>query len=349
MKLLITERQFNVIANTFLKETIQQADKYYFNNGLLDDNSRNTIIGITNGDNWTKIVTDLYYANFLKGVKSEANKNEIKIFHDLLKKYDKNVFPIKELNENINSKNVIQVFISFLIRSKIVNIVQDLPSIAKRNVKDEIKKERDLNDLDYLKYKFEKFHSSYKSIINTWKNSPEWVDSMNRQLFKSKHTMEDWFKYVNDLEERVKGDYGKHYIKEIIKSRNDLELLFDNDDRLLIKVTSQEGIAKIGCNALWCFVKSEHDWLSYSYDGMVYVIADLTESPFYDSKSDDEDEYNDGEFVRLGVIIHKINFEDENDNVDTIYSDSNIALNNPIQFLRETIGIENAKKYITFK
>ena len=44
-----------------LFENIQLADKVYFKTGKLSDIDKNRILKITNSDNYTKIICDIYY------------------------------------------------------------------------------------------------------------------------------------------------------------------------------------------------------------------------------------------------------------------------------------------------
>jgi hypothetical protein len=45
---------------TFIFENIQQAEKYYFNNGKITGEHKDKILEITNGDNYTKMICDMY-------------------------------------------------------------------------------------------------------------------------------------------------------------------------------------------------------------------------------------------------------------------------------------------------
>lgn len=51
-------------------ENVQLADKVYFNAGKLSPEVRKYILHITGGDAWTKLVTDLYYAELVQQKKN---------------------------------------------------------------------------------------------------------------------------------------------------------------------------------------------------------------------------------------------------------------------------------------
>ena len=50
-----------------LRENLQLADKVYFNSGKLSPRVREIITHITNGDPYTKIMTDIYYTMLMDG------------------------------------------------------------------------------------------------------------------------------------------------------------------------------------------------------------------------------------------------------------------------------------------
>ena len=61
MKVIITEKQLKKIINlTILSETTGELDKHYVKPGLFDDEDRAVIMNITGGDNYTKLIADMY-------------------------------------------------------------------------------------------------------------------------------------------------------------------------------------------------------------------------------------------------------------------------------------------------
>lgn len=51
----IIKEEINILENK------QLADKIYFNTGKLTDEDKKIIYGITNGDNTTKVISDIYF------------------------------------------------------------------------------------------------------------------------------------------------------------------------------------------------------------------------------------------------------------------------------------------------
>ena len=107
-----------------LRENLQLADKFYFKDGKLSPRVREIILHLTNGDPYTKIMTDIYYTMLMNGHRTgdwalkaidpehqetEKPQNDVMGTPDLqklrpiynqLKEYNKNVFPIKGFNIN---------------------------------------------------------------------------------------------------------------------------------------------------------------------------------------------------------------------------------------------------------
>ena len=55
-----------------LRENLQQADKFYFKTGKLSEKARQIILMITNGDPYTKLVTDMYYSELIRDIHQPA-------------------------------------------------------------------------------------------------------------------------------------------------------------------------------------------------------------------------------------------------------------------------------------
>ena len=88
MKIVVTEEQLKGIINSnVLKETAGELDKYYVRTGIFDDEDRNIIMSITGGDNWTKLIADMYkyFVNKYNPLVDEPRKindNEIQLLRD---------------------------------------------------------------------------------------------------------------------------------------------------------------------------------------------------------------------------------------------------------------------------
>ena len=158
-----------------LAENLQQADKVYFTTGILSSEVRRYVVHITQGDAFTKIISDIVYAElqqyekqgeFLddeifsekkprkkktKAINGIYNVSkitltidywkEIRVLHNNLLAYNKNVFPIKGFNIN-GLENPFEFKWDLKNRQTIIEKIKELPSIAIRNMKEDIRKER---------------------------------------------------------------------------------------------------------------------------------------------------------------------------------------------------------------
>jgi hypothetical protein len=322
-------------------ENIQQAEKTYFKDGLLSAEDKENIIKITNGDNFTLPVSHLYFK--YKNMKM-LDMKVINNFYELLKKYESSFLPIKGFKtiSDIKYENVLDILFPLMNREKIIKIIKQLPSIGIRNIKKDTQKERDDMEFSLLRHKFEKFSKDFNDIIITHK-SDEWKDKFIKKVFKSSNnSIDDWLDEIKNFDFKSED---KKYILKLIATHEDLTLIAKVNNCIIVKVTGQDGIEEIGCNSLWCFSKSGNigDWRAYSYKGdnlnIVYVIIDL-----------DLDLY-DPEF--MVVFINPLEWSVENkdklvDNNNIAYNFYNVGIKDVEMYLIDTIGIKNAKKYITF-
>jgi hypothetical protein len=109
-----------------LFENTQLADKVYFNTGKLSPEAKEIILRITGGDAYTKIVSDIFYA---QSVKTNKDVQAVSNLHLQLKSYNKNVFPIKGFNIN-GVKDTLDLINALKNRSLILDEINKLPSIA---------------------------------------------------------------------------------------------------------------------------------------------------------------------------------------------------------------------------
>ena len=334
-----------------LRENLQLADKHYFKPGLLSDRVKNMIVNqITNGDNYTKIITDIYYY-YLKHIDIYTDDDfinnkywkEINGFYEQLKNYNKYLFPIKDLNMMGYSSdtNLYDIINALKYRNKNIELINKLPSIAKRNLKSEIRTERNgrgmhdyFNDLEYF--------TSLYSYLNNRNESLK--DKVNKKMFKSNITIKDLISFAEDKENLLTGeDFTKEMLEELVEEDYDMDIIYNENNIMLIKVESPNAIKKIGCNSLWCFTYGEGfnqayaTWSKYSYNDIVYVLVDFDE----DSNSE----------TFMHVIIKPIEFddlEDEEINDDKIFNMANDMVYNPLSVLKNTIGLDKAKELLTF-
>jgi len=324
-----------------ISENIQLADKIYFKIKELSEEDKNLILKITNGDNYTKLISDIYF--YLKKYPYKMNGIEKTMteYYNQLKNYDKNIFPINGFN-NIDKVEEISKFVCCLdYREKLLKLYDQLPSIAIRNLKDDIKKPRDCNSFGDHQNDLDYFVTHLQLLSN---KNEEAKNKIYQKMFKSNISLEDLLRFVEEKENLIGGyDITKDEVLKLVSDNNDMELLFDKNNVLIVKVESPEAIKEIGCNSLWCFTygtgfdSAYRQWYNYSTNNMVYVIIDF-------KKSIDDPDF-------MNVVIKPIDFKNKEEEIndEKIYDLKNEPQYNPIRYLQDTIGISNAKKLLTFK
>jgi len=272
-----------------LFENVQAAEKLYFKTQLIPPNIQEKILQISNRDWTTKILSDYYYSvtnsKFGKYFTETQLLQDIKKIHYYLLNYHKNVFPVKDF-DNINKDNVEAVAYGLEVRAKIIDYINQLPSVAKRNMKADIRKVRDAKELEEYLHNIEYFVTNL-SLLNN--RSEEIKEKFYKKMFKNNITLNDLMQFVDDKEEFLGGkDFTKQTIKDFIADGEDMDIIYDKNNIMIVEVFSADAIKKIGCNSLWCFTYgsgfagASREWANYSYEGRVYIIIDFsqpTDSP----------------------------------------------------------------------
>ena len=323
------------------RENLQLADKTYFNTGILSVEDKEKILKITNGDSYTKIISDMYV--YLK--KYSFISSNITELYDEVKNYNKNVFPIKGY-DIYNPEHIGNLIHNINLRKNIMKEIKILPSIALRNMRNDIRQERDMEELSKYKNDIEYFNTMYMML----NNRPEEVQAnFAKKMFKKNTTLKDLMQFVDDKSEFMGGvDLNKDYIKELSENE-DLDIIYEQGNAMIVEVYSPSGIKKIGCNSLWCFTYGTLNdvyqvWNSHSYNDIVYVLIN------FDVNTDSEDFMH----VVIKPILDDegelIVFEDSSDD-SPVYNMANENYSNPQDLLSYLFG-ENyesiAKQYLTF-
>jgi len=309
----------------------QRAEKLYFSTGKVSGEGKQKILSITNGDVYTTILAELV---------SEVGDNfkELEFFYNELKNYNPNVFPIKGF-ENINSYSipVKELYNCLVERSKIKDEFKQIPSIGVRNMKDDIRTPRNYSELHKYQNDLNYFVIHLGFLSN---RSEEIRNIIYKKMFKSNTTLYSLLHFVEEKDNLIGGvDVVKDEIIKIVHNDYDMELVYDENNIIVVQVESSEAIKKIGCNSLWCFTygKGSNDWYQNSYNGIVYVIFNFNVS---------SDSYDFSY-----VIIKPIDFDSEpedDDNEETMYYQTNQAVTNPLSHLDDLFGLETAKEIFTF-
>lgn len=296
-----------------IAENTQLADKVYFNKGLLSPEVKKYILHITGGDALTKLITDIYYTKMMQWKKSghwilatmddenvpEPKPEEyhtpgqddvmrledwkkIKAMYLQLKAYNKNVFPIKGLEDINNVKDIWNLIGALKQRETILKELKELPSVARRNMSDEIRQPRDNAEMQAYRSRLEYFTNLYSLLSNREGRIKAMLD---KKMFKSGITLDNLIDFAEEKENLIGGKrLSKSDVKKIIDENDyELEIVYEKGNIMVVDVTGPEGIKAIGCNSVWCFTygpgvyTNRGTWDSNSTNNHVYVIIDFSE------------------------------------------------------------------------
>lgn len=331
MRIKITENQLKKTLKFVVTENLQMADKLFFSSGLLSNEERDEILKITNGDYTTNLITKIYH-----GMKDSYSftMDSLKSVHNMMLSYNRNVFPIKGFDFNNKDVNYYQPLID---RYKTISLFTTFPSIAKRNLKNDIRQERDGKEMSDL-YNTIEYISGYLKYLDN--RDDESKMKIMKKIFKSNHDIKDISRFVDDKDSLLGGkDLTREKILEIIEDpENDSEVIYDNENVMVVKIMDVTGIKNLGCNSLWCFTYGNDNyrqWYEYSHNGIIYAIIDFKE------QSDSPD--------FMHVLIKPLQKEYEEDADDyPLYNMSNENYYNPYSFLEDHFSIEQIREIFTF-
>lgn len=327
-------------------EYLQAAQKVYFNTGKLNKNDEDIILSITNGDNYTKIISDIFYEFTKSRYKGKNNVSLgkvdielIKSYYEQLKSYNKNVFPIKGLNIT-GVKNTNELIGSLNERGKILEEMKKLPSVAIRNLKNDIRKERSYDELRSYQHDLNYFVGHLSLLDN---RDEKMKDAVLRKMFKSYTTIEDLSAFIQEKESLLGGlSFTKNKVKDICDEYySGCRIVYDKENIMVVEIDEPRGMARIGCNSLWCFSYGKgNNWNqfnSYSTNGIVYVIIDFN--------------YKPDTLDFMHVLIKPVDwdgsgFDDDNDRSSALYSMDNEPVSSPEHYLIDWVGSEEKAKEI---
>lgn len=333
----------------FINENVQLADKVYFNTNKLTPEDKNVILRITKGDNYTKLVSDIYY--YMKKNRIEYNENSLikrlTLIYGEIKNYNKNVFPIVDFDINNNQNNFILYALEY--RRKIINEIKKLPSIAVRNLKNDIRVPRNYSELSNYLHDLEYFMGYYSLLYNRDEKTQL---KIARKMFKADITLDDLMNFVDDKESFLGGvEFTRDNIIELSKTE-DIEIIYEQGNIMIVRVETPEAIKAVGCNSLWCFTygsgfeNAYRQWNNYSHNDMVYVIINFNK------------ESNSSEFMHVLIkpLINDngrfIKYNDDDNDSYPIFDMGNDNFTNPYFILNDLFGDnykQIIKKYLNFE
>jgi len=282
MRIVITEKQLKkLIRPIILNETYGELEKYYLKTGVYDDEDRDVIMNITGGDNWTKLIADMYkyLANkynpeMVNPKRLDAREiNILRDAHGMLKRYDKNVFPLKDLFAKDQYTHPLGVRNDLEMRELIINKLKEFPSVLLRNLRDDIRKERN-------EYEFKELWDTLRPILTSLKLlnnvKPEQKQKILEKVFSSKFTtFEEVQKRLEDttipyLSEESGMD---ELISKVEDMGDEAEIVYNENNILVVVIKSPEAMRYIGCSSQWCFATGGDDyWDQYASEGYATIV-----------------------------------------------------------------------------
>lgn len=304
-----------------LDENIQLAEKVYFKTGIISPEDKETILNITGGDNYTKIVCDL--VAWERKVNFKMGEVMWKRFYEAVKTYNRTVLPIAGFNSiyEFDIESIGEFFYEALSRKDCVDRLKMLPGIAIRNLKEDIKKPRNDMEFRYLKRQLDTIRSFLASINRLGEEREQQL--LPKIFTSSRKTFDEIINFAEESQHLLFNNFSdKSELYDIVESlEGEAEVIQDDGDLMVIDVMSPAAMKAVGCNSTWCFSLpgGESYWSEYSYNGHVYFISDFddesnqyvlthpSEVGLYDITNDNvEDGYE--HLVRMGVDISKLTF-----------------------------------------
>jgi len=265
----------------------EQMLKTYVKTGIFNEKDVKIIDSITNGDSYTKIVADVYkyLANLYNPemvTRKEINSHDLKIlneFYENLLEYDKNVFPLSDLYANTKFGHPLDTLNRLNTRKRIIKKLKLLPSIFLRNLKTDIRKERN-------EYEFRALESNVNLILDSMKLIEQLSDEKKEKVFKKIFSNE--FNTFDKVVERLQNTT-IHYLSDestvddIIEKVDELgkdeaEVIYKKNNIIAVLVKSFYAMSQLGCFAQWCFVTSSHQWDTYTYRGYPIIVFNNNKS-----------------------------------------------------------------------
>ena len=275
------------VIRKILRENIQQADKIYFKDGKMPPEVRERILAITNGDAYTKLVSDLIYWLYkmdrLEKYADNAFKSAEEFYEDMVN-YDKNVLPVKyDFNAYSEEKDrpyhITDLWSCLRNRRYAVRYLKSLPSIIIRNLKNFI---RTPEDNEYaFDNTFKKLRTLSDAIGYLPKDEAKRATLLNK-IASSKNNLDQMIEIAQHFNMAYTGNEEEIGKEELIDLVDDLEaeITQNSGSILVIKVNSYEAMQSLGCTSTWCFARpnGEEWWDSYAQLGYVYIIFDFSKT-----------------------------------------------------------------------
>ena len=237
--------------------------------------------------------------NFDQFINETLQKSQ-SIIKNKMEAYEK----IKEFLVSKNSIGYLGKFTEFLFNgvpyNELINLYNDITDFKKKNIKFNIdsydKYENALDDIAKKKiaYKFKhifnQFPKEQKDLFDLDNISDSDVLTISKiydvddytPFIKKISRYKDEDDLIKAVEIFLKGktkSYSREYVKSLLDEN--IQLAFENDNILIIKIKNWESIKKVGDDTSWCIVSSQSTFKDYTKENRnQYVLFDYTKEQF---------------------------------------------------------------------
>jgi tRNA nucleotidyltransferase (CCA-adding enzyme) len=271
-----------------LTEYPNQMDKVYVKSGVYDQKDRDEIMSITGGDPYTKLIADMYYYLANRYNKEMVEPTELRprdkellmLAHKRLKEYNKNVLPIHDLYAQEHNAHPLEKMNDLDWRELIINRIKQLPSLLVRNLRNDIRKERNHYELEQLYHTVKDIQNSIKLIGQV---KPEHREKIEKKIYSSANdTFEGVKKRLEDttIPYLSQDDAPEGIIEKVNDLGGEAEVLYNGNNILMVKINTGEAMGYIGCSSQWCFASNPQQyWDNYTSgeDGFATIVFDFNE------------------------------------------------------------------------
>ena len=324
----------------FVNENLQLADKYIFDKNLLTNNNKDFLLKICLDKKFFFILSQFYL--YIKNY-SFLRKDIILLYNNLIN-YDKRFIDISlDLYKNYTEQEIGNLIEKLENTTKIKKIFQELPSIALRNLRHELKNLNNPWDISHYLDNLEYFYSFWGYLSN---KSPLFRAKIEQKLFKKNITLKKLMNFTDEksnlfLDTKISKKEITDIVEETQLTWDILNIVYDKNNILVIEVSDPHGIKKIGNYSLWCFTYGDdiniRQWKEFSYNDIIYVIFDFScilSDPYFST-----------------VLIKPFKMNNSNRGDFSLWDNHNEPIeSNPKNFLSKLIGtIKEVNKIFTFK
>jgi len=274
-----------------MDENIQKMDKEYVKPGHFTEQDRENVLEITGGDAHTYDVAKIY--DFFMQItnpnlertdvdKYDSHiKEQLNEYYNELRNYNKNVIPI-EGKENLEYG--IELATGLKYRKEIIDFLKKIPSVYLRNLKEDIRKPRTPDELNYGPLRNNYIPTIKHQLNNIERLSSEKQGKIFKKIFSSKN---DTFEKVAEQIDKLDILFLDHEggVKELRDKINyevehdEARKLYDDGEIIVVSVKSSDAMKNLGCGTQWCFATEigTGEWEEYSQNKNVNIVYNFNE------------------------------------------------------------------------